>query len=277
MKKIISLMLVVVLAVFSIIPVLATTEDFKTQYNEFLDYVDDCELYYIYDYYNIPPSGPLWSNASCNRIIDAVEFVRTSSVSTLDELNQVEAEFNKVVSSMCVDKRELEFMISLFEKEINIDSYYDNETWNNFQTVLEEGKLVLDSDDEKVIHRTYIKMRNTFNDICRYNTEYGDFNGDGRLSVADITLGQKYLAQLLQFNSSQRTISQFNYWNFLKIEDLTDLQKYMVGTGEKMPNRHLQQVLELEDLDVNERRFYLDYENANFVYHSEHSKYFYSR
>lgn len=275
MKKIISITLAAVIAAFSVIPVFAAENDELTmKTKEFQDYVTECESYYIYYDYMTPPDGPFWSTSSNERMTVAVEEARNAVINTEDELEMAKADFDQVVSTMTLDKEELEFMIYLFEKENNGDNYYDEETWNRFQSVLADGKLALESGDEEAMYCAYIKMRNEFNNICTYNTEYGDFNGDGSLSVTDITFAQKYLAGLEKFNYSQLTIAQFNYWDFLTVADLTNLQKYLVGTCEKMRNSHLEAVLSLEELDVNTRKFTPKTENSNFIYKSERSNYF---
>ena len=117
-------------------------------------------------------------------------------------------------------------------------------------------------------------MRNTFNNICKYNTEYADFNGDGVLNITDITLAQKYLVNSVEFNYSQCTIAQFNYCDFLRIDDLTNLQKYIVGNGEKMKTKHLDNVLSLQDLDISTRKFIPEMENSNYIYYVERNNYF---
>lgn len=276
MKKLISFLLVLVICVYSTYPTFATTNDvLTTQIEEFQNYVTECESYYIYYDYITPPIGPSWSQSSEERMKYAIETARNAEINTIEELENVKEEFDLTVSSMTLDKTELEFMIYLFEKEKNDDYYYDDETWNSFQSVLKDGKQALETGDEEIMYCTYIRMRNKFNELCKYNNEYGDFNGDGVLNVLDITFAQKYLVNSVEFNSSQLTISQFNFSDSLRIDDLTNLQKYIIGTCEKMNNSHLDSVLSLEDLDEDVRKFTPDFEKANFVYNTERLRYFY--
>ena len=275
MKKLISLIIVTAMMAFSNVTVFAAeNKDLDIQIEEFQEFVTECESYYIYYDYMQPPIGPFWSELSMERMTEAVDVARKTAINSEEELAKAKTDFNHIVSTMTLEKEELEFMVSLFEKEKNDNNYYDEETWNGFQSVLAYGKQALQSEDEELMYHSYIKMRNTFNNICKYNTEYADFNGDGVLNITDITLAQKYLVNSVEFNYSQCTIAQFNYCDFLRIDDLTNLQKYIVGNGEKMKTKHLDNVLSLQDLDISTRKFIPEMENSNYIYYVERNNYF---
>lgn len=274
MKKLLAILLAVILALFSALTAFALTdEELQSQINEFQDYVTYCESSYIYYWYEQPPSGPFWSQAARDRMTEAIAVARSTEITTQDELEKARVDFEQVVATMTLDPEELEFMIYLFEKETNENGYYDELTWSKFRSVLAEGKQALESGDEEVMYCAYIDMRNEFDDLCKYNTEYGDFDGDGALSVKDVTMAQKYLADLVEFNSSQELMSRFDF-GFLDINKVTNLQKYIVGSAEKMGNYRMDELMNFEGFDVNNREFGVATQNVNPIYHSEYSNYF---
>lgn len=274
MKKLLAILLAVIMLLFSVFPAFALTqEELESQIKEFQDYVTDCESAYIYYWYMQPPSGPFWSQAASDRMIEAIAVARSTEITTQDELEKARVDFEQVVATMTLDPEELEFMIYLFEKETNENGYYDEATWSKFQSVLAEGKRALESGDEEVMYCAYIDMRNEYNNLCIYNTEYGDFDGDGVLSVKDVTMAQKYLVNLVEFNSSQELMSRFDF-GFLNITKVTNLQKYIVGSAEKMGNYRMDELIKYEGLDVNNREFGPATQNVNPIYHSEYSNYF---
>lgn len=275
MKKIISLILAMVLLCFSTITAFASTEDdFLVRYTYFLLDVDDCEEYYINGGGFTHPDYPSWSDASLERMENAIAYAREREITNDEELQVAYADLEAVASKMCVDIDELNFMISLFEQETNINNYYDENIWTDFQNLLEKAKIVAMSDDEEAIHHTYIEMRNSFNNLCKYNTINGDLNGDGLLNVKDATYGQKYLAELVEFNSSQTMVSLIDYKNItgITIETITKMQKYIIGRDNVFENDNLDALIAYEGLDENARVFTNIDGNANYVYDRKYNE-----
>lgn len=56
---------------------------------------------------------------------------------------------------------------------------------------------------------------------------YGDINSDGVLTIDDATLIQKYMAELIKFNTLQSVMADFNCDGSITIEDVTAMQKYI--------------------------------------------------
>lgn len=272
MKKLVSVLLVLILICSSAVTVFAAdSQSFSQQYYAFKNFVDDCEEYYIYYYRIVPNPFVIWSSDSTQRMQEAIDYARERTITTVEELEVAYADMNSVIETMCVSKRNLEFMIYLFEKETNINNYYDEETWNNFQLVLEKGKQAYESVDEEFIHSTYIEMRNTYNNLCIYNTVKGDLNGDGVLSVLDATLAQKYLADLVEFNSSQRLLMRMK--NGVTVNSVTTMQKVLVGSEAEVTCINLDDLVEYEGIDPNTRRFtYID-ETINEIYYDDYYEY----
>ena len=57
----------------------------------------------------------------------------------------------------------------------------------------------------------------------------GDANGDGKLSVADATMIQKYLASMVEFDDIQKAAAEVTGDGKLSISDATKVQKYLAG------------------------------------------------
>lgn len=253
MKKILSAFIALLLVAFSGVQVFATETDESitdTQYTEFLQYVWYCEYYYIKYEELIPMDFPQWSDATIQMLTEAIAYARERTITTKSELDEAYADMLDATAKMCVNKEELEFMIYLFEKETNINGYYDAKTWNNFQLLLEDAREAYESDDEKLVHHVYIDMRNTYDDICTYNTVYGDFNGDGILNVVDITYAQKYLVDSIDFNASQEYLTYIKGESVsgLSVTTVTYMQKYIVGLVTEFENPSLDELSAYEGL-----------------------------
>ncbi len=96
--------------------------------------------------------------------------------------------------------------------------------------VVSEGFTVseLDSDTAgtKPVEITWEGMVTSF-DVHVYVP--GDANGDGKLSVADATAIQKYVASIVEFNDVQKAAGEVTGDNRLTVNDATKIQKYIVG------------------------------------------------
>lgn len=58
---------------------------------------------------------------------------------------------------------------------------------------------------------------------------YGDVNGDGVISKADVTLVQQYLAGTVEFDKYQKIAADVNVDGNIDISDTTDIQKLLAG------------------------------------------------
>lgn len=58
---------------------------------------------------------------------------------------------------------------------------------------------------------------------------HGDANGDGKLSVADATAVQKYVASLIDFSDVQKAAGEVTGDNRISVADATKIQKYLAG------------------------------------------------
>ncbi len=118
------------------------------------------------------------------------------------------------------------------------------------QQLITDAKTAYYSGDEQLVHHVYIKMRNTYDALCKYNTVYGDFSGDGELNVVDVTYLQKYIVELTEFNSSQKMLSYINGEDVsgASIKTATYMQKYMVGLVTQFGNGLLDKLVAAQPL-----------------------------
>ncbi len=251
MKKILSTAIAIVLAVFSVIPAFAQGSDepiTNSEYHKFNIFVNSCEYSFIYAEELVNKSYPFWTEDSKQRMAVAVEDVRSRTITTASQLEQAYADLLEVSSTMYVEKSELKYMYYLFINENNDNGYYSDELWNEVQQLITDAKTAYYSGDEQLVHHVYIKMRNTYDALCKYNTVYGDFSGDGELNVVDVTYLQKYIAELTEFNSSQKTLSCINGEGVggASIKTATYMQKYMVGLVTQFGNRDLDKLVAAE-------------------------------
>ncbi len=253
MKKILSAAIAIVLAVFSVIPAFAQGSDepiTDEEYTEFMRFVDACHYTFVDPEPIINKTYPYWTEDSKQRMAVAVEEVRARTITTASQLEQAYADMFEVSSTMYVEKGELKYMYYLFINENNDNGYYSDELWNEVQQLITDAKTAYYSGDEQLVHHVYIKMRNTYDALCKYNTVYGDFSGDGELNVVDVTYLQKYIVELTEFNSSQKMLSYINGEDVsgASIKTATYMQKYIVGLVTQFGNGLLDKLVAAQPL-----------------------------
>ena len=57
--------------------------------------------------------------------------------------------------------------------------------------------------------------------------KYGDVNQDGKITVDDVTMLQKYLAEIITLNDAQKRAADTDGDGQIKIVDATEIQKYL--------------------------------------------------
>lgn len=62
----------------------------------------------------------------------------------------------------------------------------------------------------------------------------GDVNSDGKITIDDVTLIQKYLANMFELDSTQLKIADVNVDKDISIDDVTMIQKYLAGIITKL-------------------------------------------
>lgn len=101
---------------------------------------------------------------------------------------------------------------------------------NGAQRIITEGFALSDLESEtpgtKTVIVTWEGIVTSFN-VFVYS--YGDANGDGKISVADATTVQKYVASMIDLPDVQKAAGEVTGDNKLSVTDATKIQKYVAG------------------------------------------------
>lgn len=68
----------------------------------------------------------------------------------------------------------------------------------------------------------------------RYKSNLGDVNSDGDITIDDVTLIQKYLADISELTNAQKSVADVNNDGDISIDDVTMIQKYLAGIITKL-------------------------------------------
>ena len=126
------------MGVCSAIPAFAAEQDIEQQKTELTELADNMELIYIYRFMMTPSEVPNYSQASSERMINAVAKVRdeVESYTTAEQIAQAEDLLNTCKSQMYVDAQELKFMLDEMKCDYDDTSYYSAETSERNQECL---------------------------------------------------------------------------------------------------------------------------------------------
>ena len=104
-------------------------------------------------------------------------------------------------------------------------------TYNNGATkTVTEGFTVSELDSSSIGTKTvYITWDNMVTHFDIYVYAHGDANSDGKVSVADATAIQKFLAGISDFSEVQKAAGEVTGDNKLSVNDATKIQKYLAG------------------------------------------------
>lgn len=275
MKRLVSNIIVIFLIAVTIIPCYATTDgtNLLSSKNELMADARNYMQYYAYNNMTMPYYFPSWSETTANKSIELYEEIESYTYNSIEDVETERAKLDELCATATVHKSELEFMIQLFENEGNLNNYYDSTIWNEFLTVLEDGKEAYNSGSEEEIHIAYVNMRNEFNKICLYNKTMGDVNNDGIVNVLDATILQKASVDLVKLNSSQLMVAYDNSSSIITpdVNDATVIQKISIGRNCNISNygKHINDLENLGDLPLYPavRRFGYDTDPCNAVYY----------
>ena len=214
MKKMISVILAVLLMFSLSISAFAQSTDNEeemTMRDKLWQYCGE-----MVDRYNIVPDiipgyvAQFYSKASLDRAISARDKANAlfeRSDATDEEYQQVYEEVKYVMEHSYVSKRWLRETYEIASLEENINGWYDENLWNEFQSVLNEVKEAINSDDEQAVDSAYYLLRVTFNKLCNLHRIHGDVNGDGVVNIRDATIVQKYVNKLVELTSNQQLLA----------------------------------------------------------------------
>lgn len=204
---------------------------------------EKCDKFYseYVSYYGIVPYlGPYYADESRQNMITAINeakgLIESSKSGEKISADMFENAYQKLLtaqSEMYMDKSELECLIVMCESQTNDSSYFDEQTWNSFQTLIQECYNTVDNGSNAEINEKYYSLLQTMNKLCTYNKVLGDIDGDGVCSVKDATYIQKSLSKNnCKLNFSQCLVSSFDNYSSVdvSIKNVTDIQKYIANT-----------------------------------------------
>lgn len=244
-KKIISLLLTLILISFSAVTVNAQ-EMSKTTLERY------CRIYkqmYITGY-DVPNVGPYYSEESISYMLQIIE-ENEELIERYKNGEDITSEmfqegYDKMVEAeeiMYIDDKELKLIIDINKSQKNIDNYFDDEMWSEYQNAITEAETALESGDLKAIDENYHEMLYQHNKLCVYNLTVGDVNGDGTFDVNDVTYFQKKLAKNTDdLNYSQILVSLVGGNGSdlnPNIANATSMQKHLAGS---LPERSYYEV-----------------------------------
>lgn len=285
MKKFISILLAILMVCITMVTAFAADDD---SHEELIteNYIQSSIKYYReYFIYYMGMMGynplPKWSESSSQNMQTVFGFVEeklNENNISQDELNSLNDMVETAVDCMCIDSSELKWMLDYMEKDYNSTDYYDEATTAELKKIYEQALSAYNSGDENQIHISYVEMRNELNKLCLYNTIPGDIDRNGKLDIDDVTLMQKDLACITDFNSSQNFISDYflnsdinrvTRWQMVLSDNFED-------TGTKSVDSKIKKLSEVEILDADEKfqLFNLTTEQINEMY--SYDRYYYA-
>ena len=199
------------------------------------------ELYDICHLILNPPDytgepDPFYSVESYHRLQASAKVglpVAENPDSTYEELKQ--AYDNLINVELCISSTNAQESYNFAVAEPFNANWWTESLWTEFQTKIADLKTALDGGDEKTIDTAYKAVNYTLNEACNSKKIHGDVNGDGEVTITDVTLIQKYCAELETFSMVQKfnLLNNYNYDNATrfapKIDDATSLQKELIG------------------------------------------------
>lgn len=184
-------------------------------------YEKTSDIFYKYDYiYNLfvgsaPDPGSTYLHYQSDDIQSVrpvFEEVYEYLGTPMEEITIEEAQANysklcNAVDSVRMSEKELNFIVSICEKWLNNDNnYYGNEFWSAYTAQLDRTKEVIANYETAApadTQNAYWDLYEKFNEACVYNSAAGDMDGNGKVTIEDAGIIQKYLVGVYDFNASQ--------------------------------------------------------------------------
>ena len=109
------------------------------------------------------------------------------------------------------------------------DELYSKYFSNLTQLNLNYSIVKIDSSDSYT--NAYNKLKKSLNAfyIQTQGKELGDVNGDGKISIDDVTDIQKYIANTIDFTEEQMALADVDKNGTVSIDDVTLIQKHLAG------------------------------------------------
>lgn len=266
LKKVISFILVLCVLTTSSITAFAMTEtEIIKAYNALEQKVNYCrDTYVLIFYHQSSPTIPIWSDASRDLMEEVTDQIddEMNKYKTAEEFDAANKLLDETIEKMYIGKWELDYLLKYMKRDVNSTGYYDEATMKQLNEVYSTAQTAFYSGTEEEIHCSYVAMRNQLNRLCIYNKTLGDVSGDGVFDIVDITLMQKELCGLYEFNSAQAFASRFN--KYADIKTATLWQKRLVDMTDFPYDVDFDVVEAYGDIDVNLKNY-----NTKFVFEGE--------
>lgn len=213
MKKLLSIILVGILAVSSFILTTYAAENEKSETE-----IEREKLGWLLDAFKI-----LNTNIGEARIYNCVagdtynaayNLYNQDELATAEEYKNMKDKLYSAAYNLHVDVAYAKTAYDNACKEQNYNNWYSDEQWNEFKNKLADLKTVLEpyiagTNDYDVwaITNAYNELLAVYNKMTNAYTLKGDVNKDGVVNVVDATFIQKYIAHEVEFTGAQKMLT----------------------------------------------------------------------
>ena len=213
MKKLLSIILVGILAVSSFILTTFATENEKSETE-----IEREKLGWLLDAFKILNTNigeaRIYNCVAGDTYNDAYNLYNQDELATAEEYKNMKDKLYSAAYNLHVDVAYAKTAYDNACKEQNYNNWYSDEQWNEFQYKLADLKTDLEpyiagTNDYDVwaITNAYNELLAVYNKMTNAYTLKGDVNKDGVVNVVDATLIQKYIAHEVEFTGAQKMLT----------------------------------------------------------------------
>lgn len=202
----------------------------------------------------------------CEEVFDYYGEVCEGREPTVEEIDGYYTRLDTAAQKVVLSRSELKFIIDHCNNEITDNSYYPSELLKDFQDKLKTAVVVYDSAIEGIdVSYAYWNLKFAYNKLCVANSVSGDVDNSGDLNIFDVTLVQKSIANMYQFNSSQLTVLDKSAQEEVTIMEATKLQRCVADLEEFNSNSLNRLVTNTERMSLNDNRIFTRYRYYKYV------------
>ena len=213
MKKLLSIILVGILAVSSFILTTFAAENEKSETE-----IEREKLGWLLDAFKILNTNigeaRIYNCVAGDTYNDAYNLYNQDELATAEEYKNMKDKLYSAAYNLHVDVAYAKTAYDNACKEQNYNNWYSDEQWNEFQYKLADLKTDLEpyiagTNDYDVwaITNAYNELLAVYNKMTNAYTLKGDVNKDGVVNVVDATLIQKYIAHEVEFTGAQKMLT----------------------------------------------------------------------
>ena len=184
---------------------------------------------------------------------------------TIEEMDNYYERLDNAAEKVVLYRSELEFLIDHCSTEKNDNSYYPTELWVDFQDSLKTAVDVYNSEVEGIeVSYAYWDLKFAYNKLCALSSVSGDVDNSGDLTIFDVTIVQKCVAQMCDFNSAQLTVLDMSAQEDVTIMEATKLQRDIAKLDEF--SSYNLEILRAENnrMNLNDNRIFRRYRYYKF-------------